>query len=158
MRSHLSLLSLISFAICALAATPAIVHPAEGTQIAPGSAFNFTYNSIADYGTSSYNYTVWMYTSLPGSFSPSETFASGYFFGRFAQSNYPGNPNPTNPPPPQLVMPDFSLLPGGFGIGTNPSAVPVYLAVMEEYGNGDHASQGSIGYKISLQINELVYN
>ena len=96
------------------AATPAIVLPANGTVIAPNGTFPFVYHSISDYGTSSYNFTVWLFTSPPRYgiaccvvsrvvwyafaerafflrfFVPSETFAVGYHFGRFSQPNYPG--------------------------------------------------------------------
>lgn len=72
------------------AETPQIIEPANGTKIAPGSAFDFSYTSIADYGVSAYNYTVWLFTSLPDSNSPSIQFASGYDFGKFAEPNYPG--------------------------------------------------------------------
>ena len=43
------------------------------------------------------------------------------------------NPNPTNPPPGQLVMPNFALSPGGFGAGSNATNVTCYFTVLEEY-------------------------
>lgn len=74
----------------ALAATPVINLPANGTHIAPGSLFNFSYSSIADYGTSAYNFTLWLLTSMPSSTASSLDFAAGHYFGRFAIPNYPG--------------------------------------------------------------------
>lgn len=44
-------------------------------------------------------------------------------------------PNPPNPPPPQLTMPDFSVSPGGFATGATGSNVPVQLVVIEEWGS-----------------------
>ena len=41
-----------------------ITVPPNGTQIAPGEAFQFTYNTRNDKCVSSYNYTVWLLTSL----------------------------------------------------------------------------------------------
>lgn len=43
------------------------------------------------------------------------------------------NPYPTNPPPAQLVMPNFSLSPGGFGQGAVATNLKVWLAVIEEW-------------------------
>ncbi|KAJ7505243.1 hypothetical protein B0H11DRAFT_1977675 [Mycena galericulata] len=138
----------------AYAATPAIISPADGTLIAPGAAFDFNYNSIADYGVSSYNYSVYLLTSPPDSLSPSETFAAGHYFGRFAEPNYPGNPNPPNTPPAQLVMPNFSAPPGGFGAGASVTNATFYLAVFEEYSNG----AACVGNRISYTANQIVYN
>ncbi|KAJ7761574.1 hypothetical protein DFH07DRAFT_421590 [Mycena maculata] len=144
----------LACAASAFAATPAIISPADGTQIAPGAAFDFNYNSIADYGVSSYNYSVYLLTAPPTSFAPSATFAAGHYFGRFAEPNYPGNPNPSNTPPAQLVMPNFSIPPGGFGTGASATNATFYLAVFEEYANG----AGSIGNLISFTANKIVYN
>lgn len=69
-----------------------IVSPASGTVIAPGSAFDFLYTTRADYGISSYNFTVMLLTTLPTSFATSDAFGTGYYFGRFAEPNYPGMP------------------------------------------------------------------
>ncbi|KAJ6559089.1 hypothetical protein DFH09DRAFT_1161819 [Mycena vulgaris] len=149
-----SLIVALTCVASVFAATPVIVQPAEGTHIAPGAAFDFNYGSIADYGTSSYNYTVWLLTSLPTSFAPSTNFAEGHYFGRFAEPNYPGNPNPPNTPPAQLIMPDFSKNPGGFGSGASATNATCYLAVFEEYANGS----GSVGYRISFTANKIVYN
>jgi hypothetical protein len=77
------------------AATPtrrtdhAIVAPSEDSVIAPGQTFDFNYRSMGDYGISSYNITVWLFTSPPTSFAASENFATGHFFGRYAYSTYP---------------------------------------------------------------------
>ncbi|KAJ7134720.1 hypothetical protein C8R44DRAFT_610077 [Mycena epipterygia] len=114
------------------AATPVIVLPAKGSVIAPNSTFNFTYHSIAEYGTSSYAFTVWLFTS----FKPSETFATGHYFGRFSQPNYPANIYPHNLPPATFEMPDFSKLEGGWGVGSPATHATFYFAVIEEYGNG----------------------
>ena len=46
------------------------------------------------------------------------------------------NPYPANLPPANLVMPDFSKSPGGFGAGVAASNKKIYLAVLEEYANG----------------------
>lgn len=67
-----------------------ISSPAPGTVIAPGASFDFQYNTRADYGVSSYNYTVFLLTSLPASFSASAEVADGHFFGRYGFPNYPG--------------------------------------------------------------------
>jgi hypothetical protein len=87
-------LSVLSFALAcfasALATTPAIIQPADGTHIAPNQAFDFNYLSIADYGTSSYNYSVYLFTTPPLAFMASQNFGAGHYFGRFAEPNYPG--------------------------------------------------------------------
>ncbi|KAJ7175961.1 hypothetical protein C8R46DRAFT_1030913 [Mycena filopes] len=154
LTSTLALL-LASFASFSSASTPAIVQPADGTSIAPGATFPFEYHSIADYGTSSYNYSVYLLTSPPpAAFAPSETFAAGHYFGRFAEPNYPGNPNPPNTPPAQLVMPNFSIPPGGFGAGASVTNATFYIAVFEEYSNGE----GVIGNRISYTANKIIYN
>ncbi|KAJ6585095.1 hypothetical protein B0H19DRAFT_927570 [Mycena capillaripes] len=134
------LLSVLSVALAcfssALATTPAIIQPADGTHIAPGQTFDFEYLSIADYGTSSYNYSVYLLTSPPLALMTSQNFGTGHYFGRFAEPNYPGNPNPPNTPPSQLFMPNFSNSPGGFGTGASATNATFYLAVFEEYSNG----------------------
>jgi len=35
--------------------------------------------------------------------------------------------------PSQLTMPDFSLQPGGFGVGLAASNVPIWITVLEEW-------------------------
>ncbi|KAJ6605695.1 hypothetical protein B0H10DRAFT_1769313, partial [Mycena sp. CBHHK59/15] len=100
----------------------------------------FSYTSIADYRTSSYNYTVVLFTSPPSASAPSESFGAGHFFGRFAEPNYPGQikgiPTPTTPIVTLLVMPNFSANPGGFGAGATAENATFYLVVFEEYSNG----------------------
>ncbi|KAJ6559093.1 hypothetical protein DFH09DRAFT_922090 [Mycena vulgaris] len=131
-----------------------IISPADGTVIAPGQAFDFAYDSMADFGVTSFNYTVWLLTSMPKTFAQSTDFAEGHFFGRFAEPNFPGNPNPRNPAPAQLVMPDFSKNPGGWGVGASDSNGHFALVVMEEYATGE----GSVGSRLTLAINRIVYN
>ncbi|KAJ7459947.1 hypothetical protein FB451DRAFT_1045626 [Mycena latifolia] len=136
------------------AATPTIVSPAKGSVIAPNGTFPFQYHSISDYGTSSYNFTIWLFTSAPRFFEPSETFASGYYLGRFSQPNYPGNMSPHNLPPTTFKMPDFSKLGGGWGVGSTASHAKIYLAVIEEYED----ALPSVGFRMSLAFNEIIYN
>ncbi|KAJ6559085.1 hypothetical protein DFH09DRAFT_518688 [Mycena vulgaris] len=154
----------------ASAATPTIVLPAKGSVIAPNATFPFSYHSISDYGTSSYNYTVWLFTSPPRHvverreisaecasyrfFEPTETFATGYHFGRFSQPNYPGNAFPHNLPPPTFTMPDFSKLGGGWGVGAPATRAKFYFAVIEEYAD----ELPSVGFRMSLAFNEIIYN
>ncbi|KAJ7688210.1 hypothetical protein B0H14DRAFT_3101234 [Mycena olivaceomarginata] len=150
-------LLLTSLASAARAATPAIVQPADGTVLAPGQSFPFTYSSIADYGASSYNYSVYLFTTPPGPLAfanASTNFGAGHYFGRFAQPNYPGNPDPQNTPPPTLVMPNFSVAPGGFGAGASATNATFYLAVFEEYATGE----GVPGNRISFTANRVIYN
>ncbi|KAF8158915.1 hypothetical protein K438DRAFT_1686763 [Mycena galopus ATCC 62051] len=146
----------LTFFASARASTPAIMAPAEGTHIAPGATFDFSYLSIADYGASSYNYNVYLFTDPPSAIPTAQNldFANGYFFGRFAEENYPGNPNPPNPPPPTLVMPDFSQSPGGWGTGANATNATFYLAVLEEYST----FTGAVGNRISFTANRIIYN
>ncbi|KAK7048465.1 hypothetical protein R3P38DRAFT_3174720 [Favolaschia claudopus] len=131
-----------------------IVLPPDGAVIAPGEEFAFEYDCMADFGISSYNFTVWLVTSFPKSMSPSNNFAEGHYFGRFGQPNYPGNPSPKNPPPATLTMPDFSKNPGGFGTGAVDSDGQFALIVMEEYATGE----ASIGSRFTLAVNRIVYN
>ncbi|KAF4617698.1 hypothetical protein D9613_005810 [Agrocybe pediades] len=151
---HPTFLCILSFIGFTLAAIPTIVSPANGTAIGPGQPFNFSYQSIADYGTSSFNYTVWLFTSPPRGFFPVDNYATGFYFGRFAEPNYPGNPNPPNPAPHQLIMPDFTKVGKGFSSGATAHNATFYLAVMEEYGT----SAGSVGYRMSLVFNHILYN
>jgi hypothetical protein len=84
-------LAFLHLVTLAYATGPGIIAaPANGTVIAPGASFDFHYTTRADYGISSYNYTVWLFTSLPTSIAPSDSFATGYFFGRFSTENFPG--------------------------------------------------------------------
>ncbi|EIW81021.1 hypothetical protein CONPUDRAFT_33905, partial [Coniophora puteana RWD-64-598 SS2] len=133
-----------------------ISSPSNGTSIMPSTPFNFTYNTRADYGTSSYNFTVWLWSSATPS-SSGQDFATGYYFGRYAEENYPGEcatPDPANPVPPQLWMPDLAQILGGFGTGSTASDVPMYLVVIEEWGTG----QGSLGTRFSQTSTQIVYN
>lgn len=76
---------------CAIPLTDAgILSPADGDVIVAGSTFPFEYQTRADYGVTSYNYTAWLFTTRPESLNPSDLFATGYFFGRYSQPNYPG--------------------------------------------------------------------
>ncbi|KAL0580642.1 hypothetical protein V5O48_001372 [Marasmius crinis-equi] len=149
-----------------------IIAPANGTRIKPGVSFPFKYQSISDYGVTSYNYTVWLLTQPPTPFQSTQVWAGGYSFGQFAEPNYPGNPHPGNRPPTQLVMPDFSKPLGGWGTGASVSNATFYLAVFEEYGDGTVSSRSSshfhpadqydfqpfVGRRIHLSINEIIYN
>jgi hypothetical protein len=130
-----------------------ILSPTNGTVLAPGQAFPFSYDIRADYCTSSFNYTVWLFTSDPADLGmgANNVIGTGRFLGRFQQENYPGVwlflhnstssahderiavPYPKNPPPADLVMPDFSRSPGGFADGMSASNKAVYLAVLEEW-------------------------
>ncbi|KAJ7286243.1 hypothetical protein C8J57DRAFT_1169018 [Mycena rebaudengoi] len=94
-----------------------ISSPVEGQKIAPGEEFDFSYNTMADYGISSYNFNVYVVTEMPTPMTPSIDFAHAHFFGHFAELNYPGNPRPKNLAPTKLTMPDFSKGPGGWANG-----------------------------------------
>ncbi|KAI0056087.1 hypothetical protein BV25DRAFT_1872905 [Artomyces pyxidatus] len=124
--------------------------PVSGTKIAPGQAFNFTYNAHADYCKSSYDYSVWVVTQAPTNVSFSETFMSGYHFGTYQEPNYPAVPYPSNPAPAQLVMPDFSKNQGGFGAGQNATNANFYLMVMEQWDDCQASA--------SLTANHIIYN
>ncbi|KAJ3791179.1 hypothetical protein GGU10DRAFT_370470 [Lentinula aff. detonsa] len=151
---------LLSFALtwtlaCVQAATPGIVFPANGTQIAPGARFKFEYKSIADYSVSSYNHTVILFTEEPKIFIGSTDFAAGHTFGQFDVANFPAVPYARHPAPSHFTMPDFSQKSGpGWEIGVSISNATFYLAVFEEYSNGKHV----VGHRISLSINHIVYN
>ncbi|ETW81690.1 hypothetical protein HETIRDRAFT_317551 [Heterobasidion irregulare TC 32-1] len=136
--------------------TGVIVAPINGTSIMPGEVFDFKYNAHADYCMSSYNYSVWLVTDKPTMFMPSETFMTGHLFGTFQEANYPGTPvpYPSNPPPSQLVMPVLSQPQGGFGSGQSAANATFYLMVWEEWDSCD----GALGTKISLSMNNIVYN
>ncbi|KAJ4472419.1 hypothetical protein C8R41DRAFT_593333 [Lentinula lateritia] len=127
-------------------ASGSIVSPVSGTVINPGDAFDFSYFARGDYGITSLNYTVFLMTSPPTSLAPSANFATGHYFGRFAEPNYPA--------PTQLVMPDFALSPGGWGVGATMSNGTFYLVVLEEYVTGNP----TVGALMSLAITEVIYN
>nr|GAT60135.1 predicted protein [Mycena chlorophos] len=111
--------------------------PQAGASIAPGE------------------FTVWLFTSeFPSSFAPTQNFADGHFFGRFALPNYPGNPYPTNLPPSTLTMPNFDKSPGGFGAGLAEANQNCTLVVLEEYATGT----GSFGLRFALAATSIIYN
>ena len=130
-----------------------ITVPANGSHVEPGQAFDFTYNARGDYCLTSHNYTVWVLTAPPTSVLQIENNGvTGEYLGRFSSSGICefklnhhywlisnsltipiANEFPSNPPPPQLVMPDFSKNLGGFSQGAFASDLPVYLAVIEEF-------------------------
>ncbi|KAF5369269.1 hypothetical protein D9758_002787 [Tetrapyrgos nigripes] len=116
----------------------------------------FKYQSIADYATSSYQYTVILFTKDPRNLQITNSldFATGYSFGQFDVQNYPAIPSARHPAPDYLQMPDFSKPLGGWGSGANVFDATFYLVVMEEYGTGEP----SIGRRVSVVINEIIYN
>ncbi|KAF8914885.1 hypothetical protein CPB85DRAFT_1433366 [Mucidula mucida] len=131
-----------------------IIQPASNTVIAPGESFPFQYDIVADYSVSSYNFNVYLFTEPPTTFTPSGSFANGYFYGRYDQANYPGVPYATHPAPSNFTMPDFSKNPGGFGSGASASNSTVYLTVIEEYATGN----GVLGFRMNLALTPLIYN
>ncbi|KAF7346442.1 26S proteasome subunit P45 [Mycena sanguinolenta] len=133
----------LSFFASVKAMTPAINAPAAGTHIAPGQTFDFSYQSIGDYCASAYDMTVYLFTSLPQDMMASETFATGHYFGRYSY-----------PAPATLTMPDFSISPGGFGVGASVSNATFYLAVFEEYATCASAP----GDRLSFIYNPVIYN
>ncbi|KAK0201873.1 hypothetical protein DFS33DRAFT_1028907 [Desarmillaria ectypa] len=130
-----------------------ITYPINGTVIMPGKAFDFKYDGMADYSVSGYNYSVWLFTSLPQSFSPSESFGAGHYFGRYDYANYPGVPYANHKAPAQLITPDLSARLGGFGTGKSASNALVYLAVIEEWASGS-----TFGFQMNLAMTQLIYN
>lgn len=79
-----------------------ITSPANGTHIAPGASFAFSYAARGDYCLGSQNFTVWLLTSKDAPDSAAALFAgingnggigddsnapTGYYFGRFAYSS-----------------------------------------------------------------------
>ncbi|KAK0448904.1 uncharacterized protein EV420DRAFT_1566089 [Desarmillaria tabescens] len=132
-----------------------ITAPANGTVIMPGESFAFSYDAMADYSVSTYNYTVFLFTKLPSSLFSSTEWSSGHYFGRFDYPNYPAVPYSTHPAPANLTMPDFSKRPSsGWGGGVNVTNATVYLLVLEEWLTGSD----NFGLIMSLAINELIYN
>ncbi|KAK0449114.1 hypothetical protein EV421DRAFT_1780008 [Armillaria borealis] len=94
----------------------------------PGESFDFKYDGMADYSVSGYNYSVWLFTSLPHLSGP------GYYFGRYDYANYPGVPYASHPAPAQLQC-------------------LVYLAVIEEWASGS-----TFGFQMNLATTQLIYN
>ena len=82
------------------------------------------------------------------------------------------NPSPTNAPPVNLTMPDFSILPGGWGAGKSVQNLDIWLSVLEEWRDCDVSSpffrlpalisciilQPQVGNTISFTANHLIYN
>ncbi|KAJ6508670.1 hypothetical protein C8R45DRAFT_893348 [Mycena sanguinolenta] len=135
--------------------TPAINAPAAGTKIAPGQTFDFSYQSIGDYCASAYDMTVYLFTSLPQNMMASETFATGHYFGPTQYDSWHDIQVQTGTAPPAtLTMPDFSVSPGGFGVGESVSNATFYLAVFEEYGSCSAAP----GDRLSFIYNPVIYN
>ena len=79
-----------------------ITSPANGTAVAPGASFAFTYAARGDYCLGSQNFSVWLLTSKDAPDSAAALFAgidgnggvgddsnapTGYYFGRFAYSS-----------------------------------------------------------------------
>ena len=60
--------------------------PANGTAVFPGQWIPFTYVSMAEYSVTSYNLSIWLYTSDPrlGLFNGSTT---GVFLGTWSFSS-----------------------------------------------------------------------
>ncbi|KZT41232.1 hypothetical protein SISSUDRAFT_960182, partial [Sistotremastrum suecicum HHB10207 ss-3] len=151
----LSLLSLLAPFAAAYYPQGSITVPANGTHIAPGETFNFTYNGRGDYCLSSFAYSVVLLTSPPDSLLTLTT--TGHYFGRFNSATvaYAGvTPTGAPPAPPNLTMPDFSLSPGGFGSGKSVSNATFYLAVIEEYNECDP----TLGNTLTLTANTIIYN
>jgi hypothetical protein len=68
-------------------------------------------------------------------------------------------------------MPNFSVSAGGFATGKTASNMPMYLTVIEEWADCDvstsrvllcsvvlHRFQGTVGLRMSLTYNTVVYN
>ncbi|TRM67202.1 hypothetical protein BD626DRAFT_566231 [Schizophyllum amplum] len=126
---------------------PAINSPAANSVIMPGQDFDFSYQNMGDYGRSSYNLTVWLFSSELGAFtSGSDTVATGHYFGRFPLKN--------GAVPTTLTMPDLSVNPGDFGEGQSASNATMYIAVFEEWADWD----GSLGEKVAFASTPIIYN
>jgi hypothetical protein len=74
-----------------------IIQPANGTTIKPGQSFNFQYQPMSDYGVSSYNFTVYLFTQLPTGFASTQQWADAHYFGRYSLPNYPGEHSAVEP-------------------------------------------------------------
>ncbi|KAK7681587.1 hypothetical protein QCA50_015320 [Cerrena zonata] len=135
---------------------PAINLPTAGTHIAPGANFSFSYNSLGDYGRSSYAYHVWLLAddAMGKAITPTTLFTNGYFFGRFDFANYPAVPYPKNPAPDHLTMPDFSQPEGGFGAGKAATNYQFQLVVIEEWDDG----AGAVGRNLAISNTPIIYN
>lgn len=73
-----------------LAATPLIVKPRNGEGIAPGQRFDFSYQSIAERGCSSYHVHLWLFFHPPATLFAGSDYATGHYFGQFQIANWPG--------------------------------------------------------------------
>ncbi|KAI0823953.1 hypothetical protein BC628DRAFT_1420390 [Trametes gibbosa] len=136
-----------------------IVAPVAHAPIAPGALFDFSYKASADYGRSTYAYSVYLFTETPESFTPADVFAGGYFFGRFDYANYPAVPYPKNPAPAQLQMPNFAAPKGpGFSNTYTLTDQTFTLAVIEEWDGSDNGPDSPPGMKMSLTVVPIVYN
>ena len=133
MRLLKTFAALLSLPVLVFSDQSTIHSPANGTHVAPGASFPFSYSIDSDYCQSSYGYNVFIWTKKPTNFKMGETWNTGAFLGRFDQENYPADPYPTNPPPATFTMPDFSQSPGGFGSGRHAANKPVYLVILEEH-------------------------
>ncbi|PVF94651.1 hypothetical protein CPB86DRAFT_712777 [Serendipita vermifera] len=136
--SFLTAASLLASGVVGLAERGNIDQPANGTHVAPGSWVPFYYRTMAEYSWTSYNFSVWLFTSDPKEalFTGGST---GISLGKWSYSSST-NTNPPNPSPPaQIYIPDFSKgqggYVGGFGGGMNASDATIWLAVFEEYGH-----------------------
>jgi hypothetical protein len=87
-----ALVSLLVPSSLAYSTQSGIISPVNGTALKPGQSFDFLYDLHADYCMSSFNYTVWMFTSDPRKFGmgSDDAIGTGRFLGRFQQANYPG--------------------------------------------------------------------
>lgn len=126
----------------ALAGSGQIELPQPGTVINPGQTFNFSYSIRGDYCVSSYAFSVYLISDVPESFTDSDVYSAGYYFGRYDAENYPAVPYPQNPAPPSFVMPDFSKSQGGFGAGRSASNQTLQFTVMEEWDDCDTTVSG----------------
>ncbi|KAF7365108.1 hypothetical protein MVEN_00382100 [Mycena venus] len=144
------------------AASPSIVFPANDSVIAPNEHFKFHYQSIADSGVSSYNFTCWLFTSPPRQILRAvKHVCYGLSPGPILAVELPcrfklatANKSPHNPPPATFKMPDFSKMGAGWGVGSHATHAKIFFAVVEEWGDGEP----SLGYRMSLSVNEIMYN
>ncbi|GBE85067.1 hypothetical protein BKA93DRAFT_733296 [Sparassis latifolia] len=143
------------FSLIRAQTTPGTISaPAPYTPVAPGSAFNFSYNAHADYCISSFSFTAYVITEPPTSLIETGDFMGGYTFGTYQEENYPAVPWPTNPPPSQLTMPDFSTVESGWGRGFNCTNCTFYITVLEEWDD----CAGALGRKFGLASVPVIYN
>ncbi|THH28710.1 hypothetical protein EUX98_g5493 [Antrodiella citrinella] len=153
-----TLVSLLAIAASGVLAQDAasITAPTAGQHIAPGSNFTFSFSGRADYGVSSYAYSVWLLnsTAVGEKVKFEDVFTNGWYFGRYDYANYPAVPYTTAPAPAELTMPDFSKAPGGWGSGKSVSNYNASLVVIEEWADGT----GSVGRNFGFTGVHVVYN